>query len=129
MAARRIRRLQNDSPMSDTFILYQFMSLSASGVRVLIFFVELLIAGVILARFRLDKAAIPIALGLVLCALVDMGYVISQLVQVVIPETISPDIFILTGKLLGGAGVLGSLLFTAGLIPLALATHPTEVPE
>ena len=115
--------------MSDTFILYQFMSLSASGVRVLIFFVELLIAGVILARFRLDKAAIPIALGLVLCALVDMGYVISQLVQVVIPETISPDIFILTGKLLGGAGVLGSLLFTAGLIPLALATHPTEVPE
>jgi hypothetical protein len=115
--------------MSDTFILYQFMSLSASGVRVLIFFVELLIAGVILARFRLDRAAIPIALGLVLCALVDMGYVISQLVQVVIPETISPDIFILTGKLLGGAGVLGSLLFTAGLIPLALATHPTEVPE
>lgn len=113
--------------MYEPFLLYTLMTLTSSGVRVLILFVELLIAGVILARFRFSKVAIPIALGLLLCALVDLGYVIDQLVQTIMPGVIPPESQVLMASLLGGAGLLGSLLFTAGLIPLALATHPTEV--
>jgi hypothetical protein len=111
-------------------MFYQLFTLVSVGIRFAIALLELLCAGAILARFRLSTSAIPTALGLVIFALIDLAYNINHLALMLFPGQFPASWFTYTYDFLRLGGVVGALLFTAGLIPLALSTHaPSEATQ
>jgi len=111
-------------------MFYSLFTLLSVGIRFAIILLELLCAGVILARFRLSTSAIPTALGLVIFALIDLVYNINHVALMLFPGQFPASWFEYSSGILQLGAIVGALLFTAGLIPLALSTHaPSEATE